>query len=91
MHTQILGRDLHVSAIGRHPAIVPIPGTRRRERLEENAAATQVALSADEVAELNATAARGARQPLPRHASQPGRPVTRNAEKDVRTVLLQTT
>ncbi len=37
---------------------MPIPGTRRRERLEENAAATQVALSADEVTELNTTAAR---------------------------------
>jgi aryl-alcohol dehydrogenase-like predicted oxidoreductase len=38
--------------------IVPIPGTRRRERLEENSGATQVALSADEIADLNATAAR---------------------------------
>jgi len=38
--------------------IVPIPGTRRRERLEENAASTQVALSADDVADLNAAAAR---------------------------------
>jgi aryl-alcohol dehydrogenase-like predicted oxidoreductase len=38
--------------------IVPIPGTRRRERLAENSGATQVALSADEVADLNATAAR---------------------------------
>jgi diketogulonate reductase-like aldo/keto reductase len=37
---------------------VPIPGTRRRERPEENAAATQVALSADEVADLNTTSAR---------------------------------
>jgi aryl-alcohol dehydrogenase-like predicted oxidoreductase len=44
--------------LARHPWIVPIPGTRRRERLEENAAATRVALSADEVAELNTTAAR---------------------------------
>jgi aryl-alcohol dehydrogenase-like predicted oxidoreductase len=44
--------------LARHPWIVPIPGTRRRQRLEENAAATQVALSADEVAELNTTAAR---------------------------------
>jgi aryl-alcohol dehydrogenase-like predicted oxidoreductase len=44
--------------LAQHPWIVPIPGTRRRERLEENAAATQVALSADEVAELNTAAAR---------------------------------
>jgi aryl-alcohol dehydrogenase-like predicted oxidoreductase len=33
------------------------PGTRRRERLEENADATQVALSADEAADLNTAAA----------------------------------
>lgn len=35
--------------LAQHPWIVPIPGTRRHDRLEENAAATQVALSADEV------------------------------------------
>ncbi len=34
--------------------IVPIPGTRRRERLEQNAGATRVALSADELADLTA-------------------------------------
>jgi aryl-alcohol dehydrogenase-like predicted oxidoreductase len=44
--------------LAQQPWIVPIPGTRRVERLEENAAATQVALSADEVADLDATAAR---------------------------------
>jgi aryl-alcohol dehydrogenase-like predicted oxidoreductase len=38
--------------------IVPIPGTRRRERLDENAAASQVALSADEVAGLDTLASR---------------------------------
>jgi aryl-alcohol dehydrogenase-like predicted oxidoreductase len=38
--------------------IVPIPGTRRPERIDENAGATQVALSADEVADLDALAAR---------------------------------
>ena len=32
--------------------IVPIPGTRSRERLEENAAACTVALSADDLAEI---------------------------------------
>ncbi|MEV0643664.1 aldo/keto reductase [Phytomonospora sp. NPDC050363] len=36
----------------RHPSIVPIPGTRRRERVDENAGATAVGLSADEVADL---------------------------------------
>jgi aryl-alcohol dehydrogenase-like predicted oxidoreductase len=44
--------------LAQHQWIVPIPGTRRRERLAENAAATQVALSADEIADLNTTAAR---------------------------------
>ncbi len=33
--------------------IVPIPGTRRRERIDENAGATAVALSADDIDGLN--------------------------------------
>jgi len=44
--------------LAQQPWIVPIPGTRRRERLEENAAATNVALSSDEVADLDAVASR---------------------------------
>ncbi|MFV0635008.1 aldo/keto reductase [Demequina sp.] len=40
--------------LARESFIVPIPGTRRRERVDENAAATQVALSADDIAELTA-------------------------------------
>jgi aryl-alcohol dehydrogenase-like predicted oxidoreductase len=36
--------------------VVPIPGTRRLERVAENVGATQVALSADEVADLDAVA-----------------------------------
>jgi len=40
--------------LAQHPWIVPIPGTRRLERLQENADATTVALSADEMADLNA-------------------------------------
>jgi len=36
---------------------VPIPGTRRLERLEENLAATDVRLSADDLAEIGAAAA----------------------------------
>ena len=40
--------------LAQHPFIVPIPGTRRRERIDENAGAASVALSADDVAELNA-------------------------------------
>ena len=40
------------------PHIAPIPGTRRRERIDENAAATAVALSADEVDDLSGLATR---------------------------------
>lgn len=39
--------------LAQHPFIVPIPGTRRRGRLDENAGATSVALSADDLADLN--------------------------------------
>jgi aryl-alcohol dehydrogenase-like predicted oxidoreductase len=44
--------------LARGPSIVPIPGTRRVERLSENAASTAVALSADDVSILDALAAR---------------------------------
>lgn len=44
--------------LAQQPWIVPIPGTRRRERLEENSAATTVALSADELADLDTIATR---------------------------------
>ena len=44
--------------LAQHPFIVPIPGTRRRERLDENAGATALALSADDIADLNALADR---------------------------------
>ncbi|KRD16805.1 aldehyde oxidase [Mycobacterium sp. Root265] len=44
--------------LAQQPWIVPIPGTRRRGRVDENAASTGVALSADEVADLDALAAR---------------------------------
>lgn len=40
--------------LAQQPWIVPIPGTRRLERVEENAAATAVSLSADDVADLDA-------------------------------------
>lgn len=40
------------------PWIVPIPGTRRLNRLEENIAATDVELSADDLREIDAAAAR---------------------------------
>lgn len=43
--------------LAQQPWIVPIPGTRRRSRIDENAGATQVALSADEIADLDLLAA----------------------------------
>ena len=42
--------------LAQRPWVVPIPGTRRLERVEENAAATTVGLSADERADLDALA-----------------------------------
>ncbi|MEU1319446.1 aldo/keto reductase [Streptomyces tibetensis] len=44
--------------LAQQPWIAPIPGTRRIERVEENAGATQVGLSADELADLDALASR---------------------------------
>ena len=44
--------------LAQQPWIVPIPGTRRTSRIVENAGATQVALSADEIADLDALAQR---------------------------------
>jgi aryl-alcohol dehydrogenase-like predicted oxidoreductase len=44
--------------LAQQPWIVPIPGTRRRERIDENTGATAIALSADEIAGLDALAAR---------------------------------
>jgi aryl-alcohol dehydrogenase-like predicted oxidoreductase len=39
--------------LAQHPFIVPIPGTRRQERIDENAGATALALSADDMADLD--------------------------------------
>ncbi|MDN4473810.1 aldo/keto reductase [Demequina zhanjiangensis] len=44
--------------LAQHSWIVPIPGTRSTARIAENAASTQVALSADEVADLDSLATR---------------------------------
>lgn len=44
--------------LARESWIVPIPGTRRTSRIAENAGATEVALSADEVADLSQLAER---------------------------------
>ncbi|MDX2678189.1 aldo/keto reductase [Streptomyces sp. NY05-11A] len=44
--------------LAQHPSIVPIPGTRRPARIEENAGAARVPLSADEMSDLNDLAGR---------------------------------
>ncbi len=44
--------------LAQQPWIVPIPGTRRISRIEENAGSTAVALSADDLADLDALANR---------------------------------
>lgn len=44
--------------LAQQPWIVPIPGTRRTARIQENAAATAVPLSADELADLDGLAER---------------------------------
>ena len=44
--------------LAQHPFIAPIPGTRSASRVVENAAATEVPLSADEIAGLDAIAGR---------------------------------
>ncbi|KQP56860.1 aldo/keto reductase [Agreia sp. Leaf283] len=44
--------------LAQQPWIVPIPGTRRTSRIQENAEAASVGLSADEVADLDALAQR---------------------------------
>ena len=36
------------------PNVIPIPGTKRVSRLEENAAASALVLTADDLAELDA-------------------------------------
>ncbi|MCD4526644.1 aldo/keto reductase [Nocardioides sp. cx-173] len=44
--------------LAQRPSLVPIPGTRRLERLEENLASAQLDLSADDLAELDDGSAR---------------------------------
>jgi aryl-alcohol dehydrogenase-like predicted oxidoreductase len=70
-----LARDKHVTpsqlalawVLARGQDIVPIPGTKKRKYLEENLAAAEVRLSADELARIDAIApsgvAAGARYP----------------------------
>ena len=44
--------------LARNPSVVPIPGTRRTARIEENIGATRLPLSADELADLSGLAGR---------------------------------
>ncbi|WP_425341089.1 aldo/keto reductase [Arthrobacter oryzae] len=44
--------------LAQNPSIVPIPGTRRTPRIEENASSTTVALSADNLHDLDSLARR---------------------------------
>ena len=44
--------------LAQRPSIVPIPGTRRLQRLEENIGATRLDLSADDLAALGEAATR---------------------------------
>jgi len=44
--------------LARRPSLVPIPGTRRLERLEENIGATRVDLSSADIASLDEAATR---------------------------------
>ncbi|GMA34348.1 hypothetical protein GCM10025876_05520 [Demequina litorisediminis] len=44
--------------LAKDPHLAPIPGTRRRERVDENAAAARLPLSADDVADLDGLADR---------------------------------
>src|SRR3989454_11702043 len=43
-----------------HPNVVPIPGSKSRSRLEENARAVDVALSAGDIAAIEEAAPKGA-------------------------------
>ena len=44
--------------LARRPSLVPIPGTRRLERLEENIGATRLHLSGADITALDAAATR---------------------------------
>ncbi|WP_408055450.1 aldo/keto reductase [Streptomyces radicis] len=49
---------VHQQALTRDMTVIPIPGTRRRTRLEENAAATRITLTAKDLATLDEIAPR---------------------------------
>lgn len=51
--------QLAIAWVMAHDHVVPIPGTKRRSRLEENARAALVTLTADELATIDAIAPKG--------------------------------
>jgi aryl-alcohol dehydrogenase-like predicted oxidoreductase len=53
-HSAAPGQVALAWLLAQYEAIVPIPGTRRIDRLEENTAAASLVLSADDLAELDA-------------------------------------
>jgi aryl-alcohol dehydrogenase-like predicted oxidoreductase len=65
---------VHQRAVVHGVPVVPIPGTRQRSRLAENVAAAAVTLSQEELAQLDAIAARvaGSRDASLTFAPQPG-------------------
>ena len=70
--------------LAQQPWIVPIPGTRRVERLEENIAAAAVELTADDLREIESAAVdgRGAGGPVHRADAADDRPLSlRRARK----------
>jgi aryl-alcohol dehydrogenase-like predicted oxidoreductase len=57
-HGGTVGQVALAWLLAQEPWIVPIPGTRRAERIAENTGATRLALSADDIAQLNTLAER---------------------------------
>ena len=61
--------------LAQKPWIVPIPGTTKLHRLEENIAAAEIELTRDDLREIERRGARGAGRPLLRSESEDDRPV----------------
>ena len=68
--------------LAQKPWIVPIPGTTKLHRLEENLGAADVELTADDLREIEAAAStnHGARGPLPRAPGADDRPLGQREE-----------
>ena len=72
------GRSRSPGCCTRAPDIVPIPGTKRRQYLEENVGAAAVSLDAEEMAALDARSpGQGLRPALQREADGAGGPLRR--------------